>query len=74
MATIEISDLHPAGSDLFIDSESFLNDLNADELGDINGGGTPAAATTVTTSTAFCASAVISASAVIGGFYLVTKL
>ena len=72
MATIEISDLHPAGSDLFIDSESFLNDLNANELGDINGGGLPAT-TTVTTSTAFCISAAISASAVIGGFYFVTK-
>ncbi len=38
MASIKISELHPAGSDLFQDSESFLNELTEDELG-LEGGG-----------------------------------
>ncbi|MDZ8109386.1 MAG: hypothetical protein RM338_27675 [Nostoc sp. DedQUE12a] len=37
MATIKIDDLSPAGSELFQDSESFLNELTDEELG-VNGG------------------------------------
>jgi len=37
MTAITISDLHPAGSDLFLDSESFLRDLSDSEL-QIQGG------------------------------------
>ncbi|MBC1236968.1 hypothetical protein VF14_33345 [Nostoc linckia z18] len=37
MATIKIHDLSPAGSDLFQDSESFLNELTDEELG-VHGG------------------------------------
>jgi hypothetical protein len=39
MATISISDLCPTGSDLFSDSESFMNDLIDGEIGAIQGGG-----------------------------------
>jgi hypothetical protein len=38
MATIKISDLRPAGADLFQDSESFLNELTHQEIGDVKGG------------------------------------
>ena len=37
MAAITISDLNLAGSDLFMDSESFMMDLHEDELG-VTGG------------------------------------
>ncbi|MBC1236967.1 hypothetical protein VF14_33350 [Nostoc linckia z18] len=37
MATIKIHDLSPAGSELFQDSESFLNELTDAELG-VHGG------------------------------------
>ncbi len=41
MANITISDLRPAGSDLFADSESFLHDLTEQEMEilGIKGGG-----------------------------------
>lgn len=38
MSTIAILDLSPAGYDLFLDSESFMIDMDEDELG-IQGGG-----------------------------------
>lgn len=38
MNSIKISDLRPAGSELFQDSESFLTELRGDELADIKGG------------------------------------
>ncbi|MDB9305030.1 hypothetical protein PN488_11690 [Nodularia spumigena CS-591/12] len=38
MANIVISDLRPAGSELFMDSESYLNDLTNDELNQTSGG------------------------------------
>jgi hypothetical protein len=38
MANISIQDLHPAGSDLFLDSESYLNEVTDLELIFINGG------------------------------------
>lgn len=37
MATINISDLRPTGSELFSDSESFMEELSSGELG-IQGG------------------------------------
>ena len=43
MANINISDLRPAGADLFLDSESYLNDLTEGEMINIGGGGTPLA-------------------------------
>ncbi len=41
MATIKISDLQPVGTDLFSDSESYLNYLTDDELNLTKGGITP---------------------------------
>ncbi len=41
MASIKISDLRPSGFDLFEDSESFLEELNDENMGIINGGMTP---------------------------------
>ena len=38
MSTIKISDLHPIGSELFSDSESFMTELVDSELAAINGG------------------------------------
>lgn len=38
MASIKISDLHPAGSDLFSDSESYLNELSESEEWGVKGG------------------------------------
>jgi hypothetical protein len=40
MATINITDLKPIGTDLFMDSESFMNNLTDDELGGVAGGKT----------------------------------
>ncbi|AFZ59463.1 hypothetical protein H6G54_07855 [Anabaena cylindrica FACHB-243] len=46
MSSIKISDLRPAGFDLFVDSESFLNesflnDLSDSDLAITHGGSTP---------------------------------
>ena len=38
MANINISDLSPAGADLFLDSESYLNDLTEGEMINTLGG------------------------------------
>ena len=38
MANINISDLRPAGADLFLDSESYLNDLTEGEMTKTLGG------------------------------------
>jgi hypothetical protein len=38
MANIVISELRPAGSELFMDSESYLTDLNEQEMMDTLGG------------------------------------
>lgn len=38
MSSIEISDLSPAGSQLFQDAESFLDELTDQESGGIEGG------------------------------------
>ncbi|WP_138499837.1 hypothetical protein [Nostoc sp. PA-18-2419] len=53
MATIKIFDLHPAGSELFLDSESYLNDLTDDELNSTQGGLSP-----LTISSWWCAGAI----------------
>jgi hypothetical protein len=39
MSTLKISELRPAGSEFFNDSESYLNELNEQEIGAIEGGG-----------------------------------
>lgn len=39
MANIAISNLRPAGSDLFSGSESFLHELTTQEITDVLGGG-----------------------------------
>ena len=39
MGNINISDLGSAGADLFLDSESYLNDLTEGEMTNILGGG-----------------------------------
>lgn len=41
MATIQISNLRPTGSELFGDSESYLNELTNDELTMTHGGSSP---------------------------------
>ena len=38
MGNINISDLRPAGADLFLDSESYLNDLTEGEMVNTLGG------------------------------------
>lgn len=38
MASIQIFDLYPTGSELFKDSESFMGELVDNALGSINGG------------------------------------
>lgn len=38
MASIAISNLRSTGSELFLDSESFLNELTEQELGNVIGG------------------------------------
>lgn len=38
MAKIKIKDIQPQGTDLFQDNESFLTELNGDELGNLTGG------------------------------------
>jgi len=50
MATIKISDLHSAGSELFMDSESYLNELTNEELNMAHGGSTQVCVTLITTS------------------------
>jgi hypothetical protein len=52
MACIKISDIRPAGFDLFVDSESFLNesllnDLSDSDLAITHGGSTPATVTLI---------------------------
>ncbi|MBW4617105.1 MAG: class IIb bacteriocin, lactobin A/cerein 7B family [Desmonostoc vinosum HA7617-LM4] len=41
MASINISNLQPVGSELFMDSESFMNELTEQELNGTNGGLSP---------------------------------
>ena len=62
MATIKISDLHPAGYDLFSDEESYLMSLTEDEL-NVQGGATWGA-TILTASTLACVGVSVSVVAV----------
>lgn len=39
MANIKIADLHPAGYELFSDSETYMSQLSSHETGSIRGGG-----------------------------------
>jgi lactobin A/cerein 7B family class IIb bacteriocin len=73
MAAIAIKDIRPVGTELFIDSESFLNDLTADELTSVHGGIAQIIAgigAIAVASNAFCASLALSAGAVALGIYL----
>jgi hypothetical protein len=45
MATINISDLRPTGSELFFDSENYMSELGDNELGSVKGGTSPIIAT-----------------------------
>lgn len=38
MSSIKVNDLNPAGSELFQDYESFMNELTNEELGSVQGG------------------------------------
>ncbi|MDJ0590124.1 MAG: hypothetical protein QNJ72_09040 [Pleurocapsa sp. MO_226.B13] len=38
MSKIQLSELNPAGSELFEDSENFMNELNDEEMGNVVGG------------------------------------
>ena len=38
MATINLNNLHLAGADLFVDSESYLNQIANDEAANVDGG------------------------------------
>uniref|UniRef100_A0A2P0ZG77 Class IIb bacteriocin, lactobin A/cerein 7B family n=1 Tax=[Tolypothrix] sp. PCC 7415 TaxID=373957 RepID=A0A2P0ZG77_9CYAN len=49
MASITVSNLRPIGSDLFMDSESFMDALTDNELAEINGGASPVLITTIAT-------------------------
>lgn len=63
MATIVISELRPTGSELFLDSETFMTDLTDNDLNEISGGFTPALLGFIAASSAGCgavASAVVS--------------
>ncbi|MBE9180625.1 hypothetical protein IQ268_18865 [Oculatella sp. LEGE 06141] len=71
MAYITISDLRPAGADLFMDSENFLSELSDGELS-VYGGATP---TIVPASAAACfkislgvTAVTAAAGAAVGGF------
>jgi lactobin A/cerein 7B family class IIb bacteriocin len=48
MASITVSNLRPIGSDLFMDSESFMDALTDNELAEINGGASPLITTIAT--------------------------
>ena len=48
MAKINVSNLHPVGSDLFFDSENYISELSDNELGTINGGFSMSCTVTVT--------------------------
>ena len=52
MATINISDLRPTGSELFSDSEGYMNNLGDSEFDSINGGLIPALIVSVTVNVA----------------------
>ena len=39
MAAIQINDLRPVGSELFNDSESFLQELSTEDINEVLGGG-----------------------------------
>jgi hypothetical protein len=50
MSSIKIHNLSPSGSELFSDSESYLNELTDNEMGGIEGGTSVSATVTVTVS------------------------
>ena len=71
MASIAISNLHPAGADLFMDSESFMNELTDEQLNMTHGGATPGAAGVVIiiASNAFCAGVAVGVTLTVAAYY-----
>lgn len=72
MAYITISDLRPAGADLFMDSESFLSELSDGELS-VYGGATPSTIVPASAAACFKISLAVTAGAAavgaaVGGF------
>ncbi|MEH1944190.1 MAG: hypothetical protein V7L01_28795 [Nostoc sp.] len=72
MATINIYDLRPTGSELFSDSEGYMDDLGDSEFESIYGGLTPALVWSAATaaariSSAKCAVSVGAGIAAVGG-------
>lgn len=67
MASITISDLRPAGYDLFSDSESYMKDLSEAELG-IEGGITPAIVAAAAWSSANCGYAAVAGGAFVASY------
>ncbi|MGB6297883.1 MAG: hypothetical protein WBF90_17100 [Rivularia sp. (in: cyanobacteria)] len=68
MASIKISELRPVGSELFVDSESFLNELNDQEISATVGAGT--VATVVSQASISVGISIVSASVVTQTFTL----
>lgn len=66
MASINVLDLRSTGSDLFMDSESFLDVLDNSELDSINGGLTPIAIWGIAVSSQYVVGAMVGG-AIVGG-------
>jgi hypothetical protein len=80
MANITISELRPAGADLFSDSESYLYDLNDNELYDVTGGwklaaayGVKAASPAIVASGLFCLGVSVGVAASVGIYYVARR-
>lgn len=66
MASITVSDLRSTGSDLLMDSESFLDVLDNSELNSINGGLTPIAIWGIAVSSQYVIGSLVGG-AIVGG-------
>lgn len=64
MASINICDLRPVGSELFVDSENFMNELTEQELSATNGGLAPVVIWGVAIASKYVVSAMVSGAAV----------
>ena len=62
MPNIKISDLHPTGSDLFSDSENYMNELGEGELEIIYGGRTSPVCRTISKASKAASRKVVDAS------------
>lgn len=66
MASITVSDLRSTGSDLLMDSESFMDVLDNSELNSINGGLTPIAIWGIAVSSQYVIGSMVGG-AIVGG-------